>query len=68
MAKGRIIPANEMPMERRAFRLMTVASISSPTRKRNRQRPMFAVRFRNGMDAGGNTCSVKPGICPELLS
>ena len=40
------IPAKETVRDILAFRLMTPASISSPTRNRNRERPMFATRER----------------------
>lgn len=46
MPKGTIIPARATVTESRALRLMTVPSISRPTRKRKRHRPMLATRDR----------------------
>jgi len=46
MEKGRIIPPKEMRAEVRAFARRDFRSISSPTKKRKRTRPIFAVRDR----------------------
>ena len=65
--KGKIIPARATVVERRAFLLITSVSISRPTRKRNRQSPMFATRVRYERDAKGKMCSVNPGIRPKAV-
>jgi hypothetical protein len=44
--KGGDVPARATVAERRALRLMTDDSISSPTRKRKRTRPMLATSER----------------------
>lgn len=62
-----IIPAKETVRDNLAFRLMTPASISSPTKNKKRQRPIFADRERYGLDWVGNTCSVNPGIRPNAV-
>lgn len=66
MPKGSTIPARATVADSRAFFLITVLSISSPTRKRKRHKPMLAVRLRNGLESEGNMCSVKPGMRPVV--
>ena len=65
--KGIHIPANATVTERRALRLITAASISRPTRKRKRQRPIFATRERYERDSSGNMCLVNPGMRPNAV-
>ena len=67
IAKGRTMPARATMAERRALRLTTVESISSPTRNRKSTSPMLATRDKYGREARGNTCSVKPGIRPNAV-
>jgi len=40
------MPAKATVMDSFALRLITPASISSPTRNKNRERPMFATKER----------------------
>jgi hypothetical protein len=61
------IPASETARDILALRLMTPASISSPTKNKNRQRPMFATKERYGLDSLGNMCSVNPGTRPNAV-
>lgn len=61
------IPAKATVMDSLALRLMTPASISSPTRNKNKARPIFATKERYGLDGSGNTCSVNPGIRPNAV-
>lgn len=65
--KGRHMPAIATVTDRRALRLMMLASISSPTMKRKRQRPIFAVSVRYGRESSGNMCWVNPGIRPKAV-
>jgi hypothetical protein len=67
MPKGKIIPARATVAERRAFRLITPASISRPTRKRKRHSPILATRLRYGRESTGKMCSVNPGIRPKAV-
>ena len=64
---GSIMPARAIEAERRQLRLITPASISRPTKKRKRQRPILAVKLRNGSDESGKMCSVKLGMRPRVL-
>jgi len=61
------IPAKETVRDILALRLMTPASISSPTKNKNKERPMFATRERYGLDSLGNMWSVNPGIRPNAV-
>ena len=61
------IPAKETVVDNLALRFMTPASISSPTRNKKRERPMFATKERYGLDSVGNMCSVNPGIRPNAV-
>lgn len=65
--KGIAIPAKATVTAFFAFFRMMDASISRPTKNRKRQRPMFAVSDRNGLDEDGNTCSVNPGTRPKTV-
>ena len=67
MPNGRIMPDKATVADRRALRLITPASISRPTRKRKRQRPILATRLRYGWDSGGKMCAVNPGIRPNAV-
>lgn len=53
---GKIIPAKAIVALNLAFRLMMAASISKPTKKRNKQRPILATRLRYGIESGVKTC------------
>lgn len=64
---GKAMPASDTIADRRALRLMILASISRPTMKRNRQRPILATRDKYGSDWEGNMCWVKPGIRPRAV-
>ena len=46
MPNGRTMPARATVADRRTLRLITATSISRPTRKRKRQRPILATRVR----------------------
>jgi len=46
---------------------MITVSISSPTRKRKRHRPMLATRERYDIDSVGKMCSEKPGMRPKAV-
>ena len=64
---GRAIPANDIMNDMRALRLTILVSISRPTMKRNKQRPISATKVRYGMDTAGKMLSVKPGILPNAV-
>ena len=65
--KGKMIPTKEMMVEKQAFLLITSASMSRPTRERNRQSPIFATRLRYERDAKGKMYFVSPGIPPKAV-
>jgi hypothetical protein len=52
--KGKAMPAKETIADMRALRLMMLASISRPTMKRKRQRPILATRDKYGSESAGN--------------
>ena len=62
-----IIPAKATVMDNLALRLITPASISSPTKNKNRARPMFATKERYGLESRGNMWFVNPGIRPNAV-
>ena len=67
MPNGSTMPIMATVADSRALRLTSPASISRPTRKRKRQRPILATRLRKGRDSSGKMCSVNPGIRPNAV-